>query len=327
MEKDTRVVQKTGSSSYTVSLLTEWVEEKVGAGSEVVLHRLGNSVVVSPASEKGPKESEDKRPTARVETAGSDPSELTRTVKALYVKGSDEITVDITDATELHKKRLRDAVSNLTGMVVVSETDQQVVIRNVIGTSAVSVENSIERMSEFSTTALTEATRKALRGKSRGFGTAVNEFDRLRNRFERFLTVAISDPEKIADAGLTLPEVFYAELCVKELSYLIEDAERLYDVSEKGEEAQNTEPLLRLMHKAVISIQAGTEAYLCSDDSVTVQPDFDEVLSEMGSSEADIGYQTRIEDEVRTFLTSATQRGSRLAEIAERMRVVNRDGY
>jgi len=329
MEQDTRVIQRTGSSSYTVSLLTGWVEDTGSAGSEVALHRLGNSVVIFPTSEQTEIESDAEKPLLSFKSTGLEPEEVEKSIKSLYVRGADKIKIDIEGAKH-HRQRVREAVSELTGMVVVSETSEEIVIRKVVEGSDIQLDDSIKRLSELSVTALRESIRKAMGEESPKYSTSVSGFEKLKTRCERFLTEGISDPGSLVDTDLRLSEVFYAEMCVRELSYVVEGAKYISSVpSETNPVSDKKHEILDLMDKATLSIRGGTGAYLDAHRSGYVQPEFRATLSRSVNTDHrldgafDEDRQEPVQDKVVRFLRSAIRRGNRLADIADRRRIVD----
>lgn len=328
MEQDTRVIQKTGSSSYTVSLLTGWVEDTVGAGSEVGLHRLGNSVVIFPVSENKQTEHDREQPPSVLKPVGLRSKDIDNTIRELYIRGADRIEVDV-EGAEHHRDRVRDVVSNLTGMVIVSETDEQIVIQKILDGSDIRVRDSLKRLSELSVTALKESVRKTMGERSSELNPAVKQFGKLKTQFERSLTEGISNPGTLVGTDLRLPDVFYAEMCVRELSYVVENAEYVASNPPEEDRIPDKHVILNLMHKATLSIRAGTEAYLDTDSSGCVQPEFRITLSKAvntdlgGDETTGTGREELPDSKVGWFLRSAIRRGNRLADIADRRQIVD----
>ena len=150
---ETRKVQVTGGSTYTVSIPKTWAtEHDVGAGSEVEFYPDGDSLFLTPHSDE-------ERTRGTLDVTGLTGQALTRAVTTMYVSGFDVIELEGDEiATDQHAT-IRDAVQSLVGLEVLEETRSHVVIRDLLDSSELSIHNAVTRMRLISLSMLEDAIR------------------------------------------------------------------------------------------------------------------------------------------------------------------------
>ena len=85
---DQRRVQRTGGSTYTVSLPKEWaVDNKITAGSVLTFYPEGNSIVLT-------TENENERSEGSIKISKMDSGEITRAIFSMYVSGFELIKLE-----------------------------------------------------------------------------------------------------------------------------------------------------------------------------------------------------------------------------------------
>lgn len=137
---ETRKVQLTGGSTYTVSLPKTWaLENNIEAGSEIEFHQEGNSLLMTPREEiNGSK--------GRLDVTGLEGNRLISAVMTMYVSGFDMIVLEATDFTPERRQTIRDAVQSLVGIEVLEETEDRVVIQDLLDSSELSIQGAVTRM-------------------------------------------------------------------------------------------------------------------------------------------------------------------------------------
>lgn len=320
MEKDTRIIQETGANSYTISLLPNWVEENAGASSEVTQYRLGNSVVLSPVSE-APQKNQN---FGEVDVSDFHPSKIPVLIKNLYVRGMDEVRVKVPEDSEKCRKKVREATNYLAGMTVVSETDEEVILRNLMDSINSSLTDSIKRMSELSVDAVEGAFLTSFGEDSSLPETKLNEFDRKRNYFKRSLTEIVADPHRLVSTDFSLSDVFFAELFVTEISYVIEDAGRISRSSGTVNKDIGKDRFVEMKQDAVNALESATEAYMQPTEQKTLEV-YNNGFTRDRYGEETTETETKPGYELADFLRLTAERGEKIARIAERKRAV--DGH
>ncbi len=139
---ETRKVQLTGKSSYTVSLPKTWATQ-VGLReqSEVGITTLPDgSLRVTPRDSVKPKE----RRIFNIE--GIFENALARQMVAIYIAGYDTFELRAPQIRSDQRKTIRDMSYRLIGMEVVEETAKSVVIQDLISPNELKIKKSIRRM-------------------------------------------------------------------------------------------------------------------------------------------------------------------------------------
>ncbi|MEF8825425.1 MAG: phosphate uptake regulator PhoU, partial [Halapricum sp.] len=149
---ETRKVQVTGGSTYTVSLPKDWATDNdVSAGSIVEFHSEEDLLLLSPKDDVD-------RAEGTLDITGLDEDhDLTRAVMTMYVSGFDIIRLEAQRITASQRRVIRDATQGLVGLEVIEETGDRVVLQDLLDSSELSVHNAITRMRLVSLTMLADA--------------------------------------------------------------------------------------------------------------------------------------------------------------------------
>ncbi|MGM0590402.1 MAG: PhoU domain-containing protein [Halobacteriota archaeon] len=137
---ETRKVQVTGGSTYTVSIPKDWATENdVSAGSKVEFYPEGDSLFMTPHTE-------DERTEGTLDITDLGGDELTRAVMTMYVSGFDIMALESTRISTDQRRTIREATQSLVGLEVLEETRDRVVIRDLLDSSELSIYNAVTRM-------------------------------------------------------------------------------------------------------------------------------------------------------------------------------------
>ncbi len=148
---ETRKVQVTGGSTYTVSIPKSWATDNdVAAGSEVEFYPDGDSLFLTPRTEK-------ERTRGTLDVTDLTGQQLTRAVTTMYVSGFDVIELEGGDIDSEQRAAIREAVQSLVGLEVLEETRDRVVIRDLLDSSELSIHNAVTRMRLISLSMLEDA--------------------------------------------------------------------------------------------------------------------------------------------------------------------------
>lgn len=223
---ETRKVQLSGGTTFTVSLPKSWANEhKIDTDSLLYLRPKSDGTLVIKTSGE---ESSNRETTIDVSTY--DARGARETLVAAYMVGFDRITlVDRGEFDDDTRRELTGAAADLTGITVDETTATRIVIRSLIDASEISVRKSVVRlrlvtlaMHRDATTALTESDDEL----ARQIVSRDTEADKLFALVTRYFRRALQDLEIVEQLGLSRPELF-------EYYYVARQCERVADHAEK----------------------------------------------------------------------------------------------
>lgn len=141
---ETRKVQLSGGTTYTISLPKPWAREHgVDSDSLVALRPNGDASLVVKVVDG------DQHPdrTTVVDIGTTGPAALMQQVVALYIVGFDEVTLrDRTGLTTDQQRAVEDAISGLSGFELLEVTDTQIRLKSLINAENVDIRKSALRL-------------------------------------------------------------------------------------------------------------------------------------------------------------------------------------
>jgi phosphate uptake regulator len=220
---ETRKVQLSGGTTYTVSLPKSWAtEQNIEAGSGLQLRPQSNgSLLIETTEIDGGVER-----AATVDISSSDVDGITQTIHALYVVGIDSITlVDRTNQVSEREKIVTDLVGRLSGIEVLETTDNEIVLQNLIDAESISIHKSVLRL-KLIILAMHRDAMKAMTSGNRTLSQDVidrdDEADKLFAMVTRYFRRSLSDLQEIERLGHSRDELF-------EYYYIARQFERVAD--------------------------------------------------------------------------------------------------
>ncbi|MUV87976.1 AbrB/MazE/SpoVT family DNA-binding domain-containing protein [Natronomonas sp. CBA1123] len=196
---ETRKVQVTGGSTYTVSLPKEWATENdVSGGSVVEFHPEEDSLLLTPRRDEEKVE-------GSLDITGLEGDQLMRAVVTMYVSGFDIITLETARVSAAQRRTIREATQGLVGLEVIGETSERVQLQDLLDSSELSMHNAITRMRLVSTTMLGDAVTALLEDDDDLAADVVqrdDDVDRLWSMVSRVFRSVLRDPSAAADIGL-----------------------------------------------------------------------------------------------------------------------------
>lgn len=224
---DTRKVQLSGGTTYTISLPKSWAQEHgIDTDSEVTLHPNGNGsllVDVAGAGTRGDR-------TTVVDISTTDVNALTEQIKALYIIGLDTITFRNRAglSTDQHRA-VRETIGDLSGFELLEVGDSRIEVQNLIDGENVDIRKSAIRLrlvmlsmhSDAITAIVTDDTDLA-----RDVIRRDNEADKLFAMVTRYFRRSLSDLHEVKKLGNSREELF-------EYYYVCRQFERVADHAEK----------------------------------------------------------------------------------------------
>jgi phosphate uptake regulator len=196
---ETRKVQVTGGSTYTVSLPKDWATgNDISGGSVVEFYPEEDSLLLTPRQDEEKVE-------GTLDVSGLEGDELTRTVVTMYVSGFDIITLEASRVSAAQRRTIRETTQGLVGLEVIGETAEHVQLQDLLDSSELSMHNAITRMRLVSTTMLSDAVTALLENDDDLAADVVqrdDDVDRLWSMVSRVFRSVLRDPSAAATVGL-----------------------------------------------------------------------------------------------------------------------------
>jgi len=268
---ETRKVQVTGGSTYTVSLPKGWATDNdVSAGSIVEFHSEEDLLLLSPRSETD-------RIEGSLDISGMDTDhELARAVMTMYVSGFDVIVLESARISAGQRRVIREATQGLVGLEVIEETSDRVVLQDLLDSSELSVHNAITRMRLVSLTMLEDAV-EALITNDRELAHDVEErdddVDRLWYMVSRVFRTVLRNPTAANEIGFPRETVFDFQSSARQLERIADHATKIADLSLEIEKIPNPAvgPLETLKEEAREVPEMAMDALLEEDPEQAVE--------------------------------------------------------
>jgi len=221
---ETRKVQVTGGSTYTVSLPKSWATDNgVSAGSEVEFYPEEDSLLLTPRSVS-------ERTEGTLDVSDLKGEQLTRAVMTMYVSGFDIIALEASRISTDQRRAIRDAVQGLVGVEVLEETSERVVLQDLLDSSELSIENAVTRMRLISRSMLEDAV-TALVQNDRDLARDVierdDDVDRLWFVVSRIFRATLRSPRAAKELGLPREVCFDYHSSARQLERIADHAAKV----------------------------------------------------------------------------------------------------
>jgi phosphate uptake regulator len=290
---ETRKVQVTGGSTYTVSIPKDWATENgVSAGSEVEFYPESDSLFLTPKTEE-------ERTEGTLDITNLDGEELTRAVMTMYVSGFDIIALESGRITNDQRRTIREATQSLVGLEVLEETRDRIVIRDLLDSSELSIHNAVTRMRLISLSMLEDAL-AALGDLDTDMARDViqrdDDVDRLWMVVSRIFRATLRTPKAAEELGLPREVCFDYQSAARQLERIADHATKIAHLSLNLEEPAPEEVVTAL-----------EELY---DDAATVVDDGMDALFTEDSSEA-----TKLANDAREAVQAIDERARKIDEL------------
>ncbi len=221
---ETRKVQVTGGSTYTVSLPKTWATDNdVGPGSVVEFYPEDEALLLTPSSDTEKVE-------GTLDISGLTGDELTRAVVTMYVSGFDIITLETGQVSAAQRRTIREATQGLVGLEVIGETSERVRLQDLLDSSELSMHNAITRMRLVSTTMLADAVTALLTDDDDLAADVVqrdDDVDRLWSMVSRVFRSVLRDPSAATTLGLDRETCFDLHSSARQLERIADHAAKI----------------------------------------------------------------------------------------------------
>jgi phosphate uptake regulator len=289
---ETRKVQVTGGSTYTVSIPKGWATKNgIDAGSTVAFHPDGDTLVLTPETDEGHTEGE-------LDVSSLEGDDLVRAVMTMYVSGFDVITLSADRIRTDQRRFIRDATANIVGLEVLEETSDRVVLQDLLDSSELSIHNAITRMRLISTSMLKDAVTALIENDTDLAHDVIErdgDVDRLWYLVSRIFRATLRDPTAAEELGLPREMCFDYHSSARQLERVADHAAKIAQVSlDLGEVSPEVRTALRELHgEAAAVIKDAMDALLENDPD-----DATRLANDARNSILEIDEHTRSVDEL-----------------------------
>ncbi len=289
---ETRKVQVTGGSTYTVSLPKEWATANgIEAGSTVAFHPDGDTLVLT-------RQTNEEHTRGILDVSSLEGDELIRAVMTMYVSGFDVISLEADRVTTSQRRSIRDATGNIVGLEVLEETSDRVVLQDLLDSSELSINNAITRMRLIATSMLEDAVTALVENDSdlaRDVIERDSDVDRLWYLVSRIFRATLRSPTAAEELGLPREVCFDYHSSARQLERIADHAAKIAQVSLDLEEVSSevVSALGDLHAEAATVIDDAMDALLEEDSD-----DATRLANEARGAILDIDEHTRHVDEL-----------------------------
>jgi phosphate uptake regulator len=263
---ETRKVQVTGGSTYTVSLPKDWATENgVNSGSTVEFHSEGDLLLLTPQTEEG-------RTEGKLDISDlSAEEELRRGVMTMYVSGFDVITLTTDRMTADQRRTIRDATQGLVGLEVIEEMPTKMVLQDLLDSSELSMQNAVTRMRLVSLTMLNDAVQALVEDDDELAHDVMerdDDVDRLWYMTSRVFRSVLRNPTAANEVGFSRETCFDLQSSARQLERIADHATKIAELAlEVGEIPEPAAQPLRDLHEEVSEVPETAMEALLSEDS------------------------------------------------------------
>ncbi len=230
---ETRKVQVTGGSTYTVSLPKTWATENdVSAGTTVEFYPEDDALLLTPQSETH-------RQKGTLDVSNLKDDRLVRAVMTMYVSGFDIISLEAGRITTAQRRAIRDATQNLVGVEVLEETTDKVVIQDLLDSSELSIVNAVTRMRLIASSMLEDALVSLIENDddvARDVIERDDDVDRLWLVVSRIFRATLRSPRAAEELGVSREDCFDYHSSARQLERVADHAVKISKLALKLEE-------------------------------------------------------------------------------------------
>jgi phosphate uptake regulator len=221
---ETRKVQVTGGSTFTVSIPKEWARDNdVTAGDRVEFFPDEDALLLTPRRADEPTR-------GHLDVSRFEGENLTRAVMAMYVSGFDVLELSAERITTEQRRAIRTATQSLVGLEVLEETSSEVVIRDLLDSSELSIHNAVSRMRLIALSMLEDAVTALLEDDddiARDVIERDDDVDRLWFVVARIFRTTLRSPQAAQELGVSREECFDAHSSARQLERVADHAAKI----------------------------------------------------------------------------------------------------
>ncbi|MEY7850118.1 PhoU domain-containing protein [Natrarchaeobius sp. A-rgal3] len=249
---ETRKVQVTGGSTYTVSLPKTWATENdVSSGTTVEIYSEEDTLLVTPKSDVTHQE-------GVLDVSSLADEQLIRAVMTMYVSGFDVITLEAGRITTDQRRAIRSAIQGLIGVEIVEEGSDRVVVQDLLDSSELSIVNAVTRMRLIAASMLEDAVTALVENDddiARDVVERDDDVDRLWLVVSRIFRATLRSPRAAEELGVHREDCFDYHSSARQLERIADHAVKIAQLARKLEELpEEVADALRDLHGDVASV-------------------------------------------------------------------------
>ena len=262
---ETRKVQVTGGSTYTVSIPKGWANDNgVEAGSVVEFYPEDDSLLLTPREEREGTEGE-------LDVGDLSGDDLTRAVTTMYVSGFDVVRFTAPRITAEQRQTIRATAQGLVGLEVLEETGDSVVVRDLLDSSDLSIDDAVGRMRLIALSMLDDAVTALTDGDDELAADVVardDDVDRLYLMVSRIFRATLRDPGAAAALGLPRETCFDHHAAARQLERVADHATKIAHLARNVETPPPAvvDALAELHEEARAVIDTAMDALLAGEE-------------------------------------------------------------
>ncbi len=263
---ETRKVQVTGGSTFTVSLPKDWATENdVSAGSVIEFYPEEDSLLLTPKSEQ-------ERTEGRMDVSDLEDDQLTRAVMTMYVSGFDVIRLESARITTDQRRAIREAVQSLVGVEVLEETNDSVVVQDLLDSSELSIHNAVTRMRLIARSMLEDAVTALVENDDDLAQDVIErdeDVDRLWYAVARIFRTTLRSPPAAEEIGVSREECFDLHSSARQLERVADHAAKIaeYALELDGVPSEAADAIGELHAEAAEIVSEAMEALFTDDET------------------------------------------------------------
>lgn len=330
---ETRKLQRVGGGTFTVSIPKSWAEDhglKAGSTIHLYTHRDGSIIV------RGSVKDGDALSSCSIRIEGTDPSLLTRSLSAAHIVGFDTVVLVPASAFSSEQcQAARDLVQDLVGATIITETQENITVKNLLSPSDVSLRQSVVQLHFVVLSIHREATVAFIdadSGAHERISERSSEATRLFKMVARHFNRALISLKEVDRLGTNRPEIFDYYTTARELERIARQSESIArQASRLTEEISETERALfeeaAELARGVIE-DAGTIVLDPSGNMTAhaVMDECDTVSGTIGARERSISRDSAGPEVIRALseLGKTVDNASMIAEVAVQQELRNK---
>lgn len=320
---ETRKIQFTGGSTYTVSLPKEWAERiDFDPGDGVELYDCGRTLALEPAVDDAD------RWHRSVDLSNTTPERIRRTVKALYTAGYDRVDLSIGGEEET-RRGINAAARKYIGLESLDRSRRSVTLETLLDSRTVSVEQSIVQLSQVALSMNEDAIRAVIEGDedlADRVSDRDDQADRLYAMIDRHFQRSLVTHREAEELSLSRADLYAFQSTARQLERVADHAERISSLVEQFESGPNEDLAASLDRfgrsvrdvvdratKAAVGDADQSVAHRALDDRDAVTADLESVQRDVHDREHRDGHLLTL---VLQSLTRTAEYGGNVAERA-----------
>jgi len=262
---ETRKVQVTGGSTFTVSIPKDWATENgIEAGERLAFYPQDDSLVVT-------SRDSDEKSEGTLDITDLRGESLTRSVMTMYVSGFDVIVLESGRIDAEQRQAIRNATQSLVGLEVIEETGDRVVIQDLLDSSELSVHNAVTRMRLISLSMLEDAVTAICENDDSLAEDVIerdDDVDRLWFMVSRIFRATLRTPKAAEELGVSRETCFDYHSSARQLERIADHAAKMAQHAlQLGEIPDEVVAALEDLHEdAAEIVNTAMDALLMDDD-------------------------------------------------------------